>query len=43
MSFEHNSKLNMRLGYQFSADDVINKMKRESLDKIFKLFGEEKK
>ena len=44
MSFEHNSKLNMRLGLNnFSADDVINKMKRESLDKIFKLFGEEKK
>ena len=40
MSFEHNSKLNMRLGLNnFSADDVINKMKRESLDKIFKLFG----
>ena len=44
MSFEHNSKLNMRLGLnKFSADDVINKMKRESLYKIFKIFGEEKK
>ena len=44
LSFYSKGKLNMRLGKNFfSADDVINKMSYENLNKVFKFFGDEKK
>ena len=44
ISFNSKGKLNMRMGInQFSAHEVVNKMSLESLQKIFKYFGEEKK
>ena len=44
ISFNSKSKLNMRMGLNnISAHDVINYMKEESLNKIFKYFGNEEK
>ena len=44
LSFNSKGKLNMRLGKNFfSADDVINKMSYENLNKVFKFFGDEQK
>mgnify|MGYP001276356868 FL=1 len=44
LSFYSKGKLNMRLGKNFfSADDVINKMSYENLNKVFKFFGDEQK
>ena len=43
LSFESIGALNMRLGLNhFSCDDVISNISEKSLNKIFKLFGEEK-
>ena len=43
LSFYSNGDLNMKLGINdFSAKDVINKLKINELEKIFKFFGEEK-
>ncbi len=43
ISFKSKGKLNMKMGInEFSAHDVINKLSEESLNKIFKFFGEEK-
>ena len=42
LSFNDIGKLNMRMGLNdFSADETINKLDSKSLEKIFKLFGEE--
>ena len=44
LSFNSKGKLNMRLGKNsISADDVINKMSYENLNKVFKFFGDEPK
>ena len=44
LSFNSKGKLNMKLGKNFfSADDVINKMSYENLNKVFKFFGDEQK
>ena len=44
ISFNSKGKLNMRMGLNnISAHDVINYMKEESLNKIFKYFGNEEK
>ena len=43
LSFDANSKLNMKLGLNScSAEDVINKLDEKELEKIFKFFGDEK-
>ncbi len=43
LSFNFKGKLNMRMGLNsFSAHDVINKLGKEELAKIFKYFGDEK-
>ncbi len=43
LSFQSTGKLDMRLGLnQFSCDDVISNISEKSLNKIFKIFGEEK-
>ena len=43
LSFNFNGDLNMQMGINdFSANDVINKLHAEELEKIFKYFGEEK-
>jgi len=43
LSFNSNGELNMRMGFNdFSAKDVINKLDGSQLEKIFKIFGEEK-
>ena len=43
LSFETRGKLNMQMGLnKFSAEDVINKLDEEDLEKIFKFFGDEK-
>lgn len=43
LSFNNTGILNMRMGRNaFSAQDVINKLSKEKLERIFKLFGEEK-
>ena len=43
LSFRSTGKLDMRLGLnQFSCDDVISNISEKSLNKIFKVFGEEK-
>ena len=43
LSFKFEGKLNMRMGLNtFSADDVINKLSKEELAKIFKFFGEDR-
>ena len=43
LSFNAKGKLNMRMGLNnFSAKEVINKLDKKALGKIFKFFGEEK-
>ncbi len=43
LSFNDTGRLNMQMGRNtFSAQDVINKLSSEKLERIFKLFGEEK-
>ena len=43
LSFNSKGKLNMRMGLNnFSASDVVNKLTKNDLGKIFKFFGEEK-
>ena len=43
LSFNSKGKLNMQLGINdFSAKEVINKLGKNELEKIFKFFGEEK-
>ena len=43
LSFNTKGKLNMRMGLNnFSAKEVINKLDKKDLAKIFKFFGEEK-
>ena len=43
LSFNSKGALNMKMGLnQFSAHEVINKLDKEDLTKIFKYFGEEK-
>ena len=43
LSFYSKGELNMKMGINnFSAKDVINKLEIEKLEKIFKVFGEEK-
>ena len=43
LSFYSDGDLNMKMGINdFSAKDVINKLKIDELEKIFKFFGEEK-
>ena len=43
LSFNSTGDLNMQMGINdFSANDVINKLHAEELEKIFKFFGEEK-
>ena len=43
LSFNSKGELNMKMGMNnFSAKDVINKLEIEELEKIFKVFGEEK-
>ena len=43
LSFKSTGELNMKMGLNdFSAHDVINKLKKEELEKIFYFFGEEK-
>ena len=43
LSFQSEGNLNMQMGLNsYSAEDVINKLDERELDKVFKLFGEEK-
>ena len=43
LSFDVSCELNMKMGLNnFSAKDVINKLNKKDLEKIFKFFGEEK-
>ncbi len=43
LSFNFKGKLNMKIGLNsFSAYDVVNKLDKEELSKIFKYFGDEK-
>ena len=43
LSFKYKGELNMKMGFnKFSANDVINKLSSQDLEKIFKFFGEEK-
>ena len=43
LSFESKGNLNMQMGLNnFSAEDVINKLDEKELERIFKVFGEEK-
>jgi 16S rRNA (cytosine1402-N4)-methyltransferase len=43
LSFQSKGNLNMQMGLNnFSAEDVINKLDEKELDRIFKVFGEEK-
>ncbi len=43
LSFNSHGKLNMKMGINdFSADDVINKLDKFDLAKIFKFFGDDK-
>ena len=43
LSFDSSGELNMRMGLnEFSAKEVINKLGKKELEKIFKFFGEEK-
>jgi len=43
LSFDDSGELNMKMGLNnFSAKDVINKLNKKDLEKIFKFFGEEK-
>ncbi len=43
LSFSDSGKLNMQLGLNsYSAEDVINKLDKKELERIFKYFGDEK-
>ena len=43
LSFESEGNLNMQMGLNnFSADDAVNKLQENELERIFKFFGEEK-
>ena len=43
LSFNSTGELNMKMGLnEFSAKEVINKLDKKELEKIFKFFGEEK-
>ncbi len=43
LSFDTSGELNMKMGLNnFSAKDVINKLDKKYLEKIFKFFGEER-
>ena len=43
LSFNSSGNLNMQMGLnEFSAEDVINKLGKKELQKIFKFFGDEK-
>ena len=43
LSFENRGKLNMQMGLNnFSAEDVVNKLDENDLEKIFKFFGDER-
>ena len=43
LSFDASGELNMKMGLNnFSAKDVINKLNKKDLEKIFKFFGDEK-
>ena len=43
LSFDSVGKLNMQLGLNsFSAEEAINKLEQNDLEKIFKFFGDEK-
>jgi len=43
LSFESDGKLNMQLGLNnYSAEDAINKLNEQELERIFKFFGDEK-
>jgi len=43
LSFDASGELNMKMGLNnFSAKDVINKLDKKDLEKIFKFFGEER-
>ncbi len=43
LSFDTSGELNMKMGLNnFSAKDVINKLDKKDLEKIFKFFGEER-
>ena len=43
LSFDNLGELNMKMGLNnFSAKDVINKLDKKDLEKIFKFFGEER-
>ena len=43
LSFDTDGKLNMQLGLNsFSAEEAINKLEQNDLEKIFKFFGDEK-
>ena len=43
LSFRSKGELNMKMGLNdFSAKDVVNKLDKKELEKIFKFFGEEK-
>ena len=43
LSFKSHTKLNMRMGLNdISADEVVNKLEYENLNKIFKYLGDEK-
>ena len=43
LSFDSTGELNMQMGINsFSANDAINKLEYEELEKIFKFFGEER-
>ena len=43
LSFDSKGSLNMQMGLNnYSAEDVVNKLEEEELEKIFKFFGDEK-
>ena len=43
LSFNSSGRLNMMMGLnEFSANEVINKLEKQNLEKIFKFFGDEK-
>ena len=43
LSFDHKGKLNMKMGCnKFSAQDIVQNLSANNLEKIFKYFGEEK-
>ena len=43
LSFYSSGKLNMRMGFNnFSAHEAVNKLQKKELERIFKVFGDEK-